>query len=183
MGVNRNQGQEEHGRRSERCDSSDKTSRTGWQAQDGRGCTCGCYAACLARGRVDMGRGWSRHALARNREVRRWWRYILRQEWYSTFKRLPSNSDGRNTTSRALRRGRVGPRERPAVRGASRVRVVSIVDVVERYRQESTCCGGWVILKKCTAYFRLDVMGFFFFFSVTFLGSVGCRSQPPSVFY
>ena len=49
------------------------------------------------------------------------------------------------------------------MRGASRVRVVSIVDVVERYRQESTCCGGWVILKKCTAYFRLDVMGFFFF--------------------
>ena len=69
------------------------------------------------------------------------------------------------------------------MRGASRVRVVSIVDVVERYRQESTCCGGWVILKKCTAYFRLDVMGFFFFFSVTFSGSVGCRSQPPSVFY
>ena len=42
------------------------------------------------------------------------------------FKRLPSSSDGRNTTSRALRTERVGRQERPAVRGASRVRVVSI---------------------------------------------------------
>ena len=31
-----------------------------------------------------------------------------------------------NTSSRALRRGRVGPRKPPAVEGASRVRVVSI---------------------------------------------------------
>ena len=35
----------------------------------------------------------------------------------SKFKRLPSNSDGRYTTSRALRRERVGPREPPAVNG------------------------------------------------------------------
>ena len=33
--------------------------------------------------------------------------YLVRQERHSTFKRLPSNSDGRNTTSKALPRERV----------------------------------------------------------------------------
>ena len=40
--------------------------------------------------------------------------------------RVWSNNDGRYTTSRALRRERVGPRESPAVEDASRVQVVSI---------------------------------------------------------
>ena len=58
-------------------------------------------------------------------------------ESHSTFKRLPSNSDGRYTSSRALRRERVGPREPPAVEGASRVQVVSTTVAVGRYRRES----------------------------------------------
>ena len=49
-----------------------------------------------------------------------------RQECHSTFKRLPSKSDGRNTTSRALRKEWVELRERPAKRDASHVRVMPI---------------------------------------------------------
>ena len=39
---------------------------------------------------------------------------FVRQGCHSTSKRSPSNSDGCNTTCRALRREWVGPRERPA---------------------------------------------------------------------
>ena len=76
-----------------------------------------------------MGRNLPWGALARNRGVRKWlWRLIVRHESHSKFKRLLSNSDGRYTSysCRALRRERVGPRELPAVGGASRARVVFI---------------------------------------------------------
>ena len=53
------------------------------------------------------------------------WRQNFQHQYHSTFKRLPSSSNGRYTASRALRRERVGPQEPPAVKGASRVRVVS----------------------------------------------------------
>ena len=82
---------------------------------------CVCHATCLATAGVDRGKVWPMSAIARNLGVKRWlWRYRLRQGCHSTFGRLPSNSGGRNTTPRAIRKERVGPRERPAWRGASR---------------------------------------------------------------
>ena len=80
-----------------------------------------------------------------------------------SFERLPSNSYDRSTTSRALRRKRVGPRERPAVRVPHVCELCLYTGVVERYCQESTCNGGWVMLKKFTVYVPLHVVGFSFF--------------------
>ena len=47
-----------------------------------------------------------------------------------------------DTTFRALRRERIGPREPPAVEGALRVRVVSIPRRCRALSPGTTCCGG-----------------------------------------
>ena len=90
--------------------------------------------------------------------------YLVRYACHSAFKRSPSNSNGRKTISRALRRERVGPRERPAYhRGVPRVSELCLsTGVAERRRRYSTCCGGWVILKNCTAYVSTSCRLFFF---------------------
>ena len=109
---------------------------------------------------------WPRSTFARNRGTRRWlWRYIFRKECHSTFTRLPSKT--------AIAETQVP--EHPGGNGLDHENgllweVPSVYElcpssgVDERYRRESTCCGGWVILKKCTAYVRLHVVGFVTFF-------------------
>ena len=98
---------------------------------------------------------------------------------HSTFKRLPSNSDGRFKTSRALRRERVGPQEPRAVECASRVRVVSIH---RRYRALSpgTTCLLWRLShseKMHRVQIRLGFLLYVSFFS-SFFFSLGLRACP-----
>ena len=77
-----------------------------------------------------------------------------------------------DTTYRALRRERVGRREPPVVEGASRVRVVSIHRRCRALSPGITCCGGWVILKNCTAYKSDSAFSFCFDFFFVFLFSL-----------
>ena len=100
---------------------------------DGASVSCTCRGASITKGCPRKKTGDQEMAVAV---------FIFRHEFHSTFKRLPSNSDGRYTTGRALQRERVGPREPPAVGGASRVRVVSIHPRCRALSTGITCGGG-----------------------------------------
>ena len=154
-----NHGQEELRRPSERWHSSDKISTTGWQAHDGRGIACDCCAACLAMARGYMGRVSPRNALARNRGVRRWlWRYIFYDKSVAQHSNVCHRTAMAETQLPEYSGGSGLDNENGLPRGVPRVYELRLsTGAVERYRRESTCCGGWVILENCTAYAHLHV--------------------------